>query len=186
MKISAHLKNARMTPRKLRLWRKVVVGLPVAAARAQLQWQPGKGARIILDVLNSAAANAVHNLELTENNLRVLDVRVNEGLTFKRFRPVSRGMAHAYVKRTSHVTVALSEITPQARARARAAAEIDTVAVDELPKEREPERITDRAELATGGVTPPGGPSATEEAYQRTKMLQQGGDRKKTHRRKSM
>ncbi|MBI4022360.1 MAG: 50S ribosomal protein L22 [Candidatus Andersenbacteria bacterium] len=185
MHVSAHLKNARMSPRKLRLWRQAVIGLPVREARAQLQWQPSKGAGIILGVLNSAVANATHNLEMAEDNLRLADLTINAGLTFKRFRPVSKGMAHAYVKRTSHLTVVLVEITPQAHARTRKAADIATVTVEALAADVQPQQI-DAGRARKNVPAPPGGRSATEEAYQKVKMMQQGGDKKKTHRRKSV
>lgn len=186
MRITAHVKNARMAPRKMRLLRKALVGLPVREARAQLQWQPGKGAGIILGALNSAVANATHNLELREENLRLADLTIDKGVVYKRFRPVSRGMAHAYVKRASHVTVVLGEIAPQRRARRRAKSAIDTVTVEALQKEAAVQKVPGQPEGPKQAAFPPGGRSAAEEAYQRTKMLQQGGDRKKTHRRKSV
>src|SRR5699024_7852464 len=60
-------------------------------------------------VLNSAIANAEHNYELDPENLIVTEVYVGEGATLKRFRPRAQGRASSINKRTSHVTVVVTE-----------------------------------------------------------------------------
>ena len=102
---------------------------------------------------------------------------IDEGVVAKRFRPVSRGVAHSYVKRASHVTVVLDEIQTQKRAAAKQVTEIDTVTVEDL--------------VASGDSASAQGKSTGElegdlRTNQKKKMQQQGGDKKKTHRRKSM
>lgn len=184
MEVTAQLANARMTPRKVRSLREVIVGLPVAEARAQLAFQNSKAAVIISKVLGSAVANAQHNHEIEESNLRVAELKVNEGMRFKRWRPVSRGTAHAFVKRTSHLTVVLEELQAkrQTKKTAKKKADIDTFTVKDLARrERMDKALVDESVAAK---TPR--PSKTAQAFQKMKMLQQGGDKKKTHRRKSI
>ena len=59
-------------------------------------------------LLESAVANAEHNLELDGENLRILSVQADEGPTLKRFRPRAMGRASAIHKRTSHLSISLT------------------------------------------------------------------------------
>lgn len=113
MHVKAHHYNARMSPRKLRLLRSLLVGLPVKQAVAQLAYLPGKGPQIIDRVLRSAVANAKHNYELAEVNLKVSDLIIGEATTMKRFRPVSKGQAHPIKKYTAHVTIVVTDEVKQ-------------------------------------------------------------------------
>lgn len=109
MKVSAQHKHARISPRKVREFRSVIMGRQVAEAQAQLSWMKGKGAETLLKVLNSAVANAVNNHELEAAKLVVADVVVGDGLKMKRFQPAAKGMAHPFVKRTSHVSIIVED-----------------------------------------------------------------------------
>ncbi len=64
---------------------------------------------IVEKVLKSAVANAEHNYEMDIDNLVVSEAYVNEGVTLKRFRPRAQGRASKINKRTSHITVVVSE-----------------------------------------------------------------------------
>ena len=59
--------------------------------------------------MKSAIANAEHNYEMDINNLVISEAYVNEGPTLKRFRPRAQGRASAINKRTSHITIVVSE-----------------------------------------------------------------------------
>jgi len=59
----------------------------------------------VLKTIKSAAANADHNHNYRPDSLRIVEISVTPGPRSKRFRPVSRGMAHPYQKRTSHIRV---------------------------------------------------------------------------------
>ena len=184
MEVTAQLVNARMTPRKMRSLREVIVGLPVTEARAQLAFQNSKAAVMIGKLLGSAVANARHNHEIEEGNLRVAELKVDEVMRLKRWRPVSRGTAHAFVKRASRLTVVLVELQTKRRVKktAKKKADIDTFTVEDLARrERAKETL---ANEPVSAKTPR--PSKTAQAFQKMKMLQQGGDKKKTYRRKSI
>jgi large subunit ribosomal protein L22 len=185
MEVRAHLKHARMAPRKIRLVREAVIGLPVREARSQLIWQRSKAADILLHVLNSAAANAQHNFELAEENLLLADLVVNDGITFKRFQPASRGSAHPFRKRTSQVTVVLREIKPEHKKHRAKKSEIDTVTVDEFTKRQAAEKIEEETASSKAQGRAAGDASPVEEAYAK-KKIQQRGSGAKTYRRKSI
>lgn len=87
----------------------LIRGRDVAEALAILEFTPRSGSPIIEKVLKSAIANAEHNYDLDAQNLYVSKAYVNEGPTLKRFRPRAKGSASPINKRTSHVTVVVSE-----------------------------------------------------------------------------
>lgn len=105
----ATAKTVRTSPRKARLVIDLIRGKSVAEAIAILKFTPNKAAGIIEKVLMSAIANAENNFDLDVENLYVSEAFVNEGPTMKRFRPRAKGSASPINKRTSHITVVVSE-----------------------------------------------------------------------------
>jgi large subunit ribosomal protein L22 len=105
MEVKAIHKNARVAVRKVRNYRGVIKGLAVEQALAQLKFLPGKVPQLLSKVLQSAVANATNNHELKREELVVAEVIANAGFALKRFRPVSKGRAHGYTKKTTHITV---------------------------------------------------------------------------------
>ena len=99
----------RVSPRKTRLVLDLIRGKNVADAIAILKFTPNKAARIVEKTLNSAIANAENNFGLEKANLVVSEAFANEGPTMKRFRPRAKGSASPINKRTTHVTVVVSE-----------------------------------------------------------------------------
>ena len=96
----------RISPRKARLVAKNVNGLPVEDALNLLRFTPKKAAELIYKVLHSALANAqVAGGDV--DAMKVKQVLVEDGPTWKRFNPRSQGRAHRIIKRTSHITVIL-------------------------------------------------------------------------------
>jgi len=63
----------------------------------------------VLKLLNSAIANAVNNNGMDADKLYVKQTYVNEGPTLKRFRPRAHGRAYEILKRTSHITIVVSD-----------------------------------------------------------------------------
>lgn len=194
MEFRAHLKNVHMSPRKMRLVRPIVRGLSVQAAAQQLQYMPGKASGIVLKVLQSAIANARHNFDADELSLVVGDVVINEGIVMKRFRPVSKGMAHPILKRMSHVTVILEERgATKAKPGKVKKTDIVDITPDEHIRQGKQEEEKETSEEVTALDAPvqkadkkKPAPDKQQQAYQKMKMQQGGGDRAKSHRRKSM
>ena len=106
--VRAQAKYVRSSPRKARLVVDHIRGKSVEEARAILAHTPRAAAVPVLKVLESAIANAEHNHELLPEELRIHQVMVDEGPTIKRFRPRALGRATKIRKRTSHITVNLT------------------------------------------------------------------------------
>ncbi|MTT32763.1 50S ribosomal protein L22 [Terrilactibacillus sp. BCM23-1] len=109
MQAKAVAKQVRIAPRKARLVMDLIRGKQVGEAIAILRNTPKAASPIIEKVLNSAIANAEHNYDLEANDLVVTKAFVDEGATLKRFRPRAMGRASKINKRTSHITVIVSE-----------------------------------------------------------------------------
>lgn len=109
--VRATARYVRTSPRKSRLVVDHIRGDKVEDARIKLQFMARHVARDVLKVLNSAVANAEHNHEIDADELRVAIAYVDEGPTLKRWRPRARGRATQILKRTSHITVVVSNGT---------------------------------------------------------------------------
>ena len=108
VEVRAEAKYVRVSPRKARLVVDHIRGKSVDEARAILAHTPRAAAVPVLKVLESAIANAEHNHELLPDELRIHQVMVDEGPTIKRFRPRALGRATQIRKRTSHITINLT------------------------------------------------------------------------------
>ena len=109
MEAKAVLRTVRIAPRKVRLVVDLIRGKQVGEAVAILNHTPKAASPVVQKLLKSAVANAEHNYEMDVNNLVVAQIFVDEGPTMKRFRPRAQGRASAINKRTSHITIVLSE-----------------------------------------------------------------------------
>jgi large subunit ribosomal protein L22 len=109
MQAKAVAKTVRIAPRKARLVIDLIRGKNVGEALATLRLTQRGASPVVEKLLNSAIANAEHNYEMDPENLYVSEAFVNEGVTLKRFRPRAMGRARQINKRTSHITVVVSE-----------------------------------------------------------------------------
>ena len=109
MEARAVAKYVRVSPQKCRLIADQVRRLPVGQALELLQFSPRNAAGLIRKVLESAVANAEHNEGADIDELRVSRVMVDEGPVLKRWRPRAKGRATPIIKRTSHITVSVSD-----------------------------------------------------------------------------
>ncbi|MFZ3578093.1 50S ribosomal protein L22 [Virgibacillus sp. DJP39] len=109
MQAKAVAKSVRIAPRKVRLVVDLIRGKKVGEAVAILRLTQRGASPVVEKVLNSAIANAEHNYEMDPDNLIVSEAFVNEAATLKRFRPRAQGRASKINKRSSHVTVVVSE-----------------------------------------------------------------------------
>jgi ribosomal protein L22 len=106
--VRASARYVRTAPRKARLVADQVRGLHIDKARALLQFSPRSAARDIAKLIDSAAANAENNHELVADDMKIVELTVDEGPTLRRYRPRALGRATRINKRTSHISVALS------------------------------------------------------------------------------
>ncbi|MDD3516708.1 MAG: 50S ribosomal protein L22 [Chromatiales bacterium] len=109
METSARLMRARISPQKCRLVADQVRGLPVDRALNLLAFSPKKAAGIVKKVLESAIANAEHNDGADVDELKVSKICVDQGPVYKRIHARAKGRANRIVKRTSHITVMVSD-----------------------------------------------------------------------------
>ncbi len=109
MEARAIAKEVRTVPRKARLVIDLIRGKSVKEADIILKNLNKESARLIRKVLISATANAENNLNLDKNNLYVKEAFINEGRTLKRMRFGSRGHVEPIKKRTSHITIVVSD-----------------------------------------------------------------------------
>ncbi|KRE44342.1 50S ribosomal protein L22 [Paenibacillus sp. Soil522] len=105
----AHVRYIRIAPRKAQLVADLIRGKQVGEAIAILRHTPKSASPILEKLLNSAIANAEHNYQLDVNKLFISQAFVNQGPTMKRFRPRAMGRASRINKRTSHITLVVSE-----------------------------------------------------------------------------
>jgi large subunit ribosomal protein L22 len=98
-------KYVRISPRKARLAAGLIRGLSVPQATLQLLHSNLKGGRLLKKTLDSAVANAETQLDLRREDLKIKEVRIDEGPRLKRAKPKNRGGRHPILKRTSHFTV---------------------------------------------------------------------------------
>jgi large subunit ribosomal protein L22 len=99
----------RVTPRKARRVVDLIRGMPADQAQATLTFAPQSASEPIGKVLASAIANAGHNSHVDARSLVVSRAWVDEGPTLKRFRPRAQGRGYRINKRTSHITVIVSD-----------------------------------------------------------------------------
>ena len=102
-------KNLGVSPSKVRIVLNIIRGKDYAEAVAILKNMPNVGAEYAVKVLESAGANAENNLGLNKDNLYVKEAFINEGRTLKRMRFGSRGHVEPIKKRTSHITIVVSD-----------------------------------------------------------------------------
>ena len=100
-------KNLGVSPSKVRIVLNLIRGKDYREAEAILEYNASPAGKTILSVLKSAGANAENNLGLNKSDLFVAETFADGGPTLKRHQPVSKGRAHAILKRTSHITVIL-------------------------------------------------------------------------------
>ncbi|GLI10375.1 MULTISPECIES: 50S ribosomal protein L22 [Paenibacillus] len=105
----AIVRYVRIAPRKAQLVVDLIRGKQVGEAIAILRHTPKAASPIVEKLLNSAIANAEHNYSMDPNSLVVSQVFVDQGPTLKRFRPRAMGRASRINKRTSHITLVVSE-----------------------------------------------------------------------------
>ena len=100
---------ARTSAQKARLVADQVRGMPVEQAFDLLKFSPRKAAALIAKVLNSAIANAENNNGLDSSKLVISRILIDEGPSLKRIMPRAKGRADRIVKRTSHISIYVSE-----------------------------------------------------------------------------
>ncbi|MBQ5310676.1 MAG: 50S ribosomal protein L22 [Oscillospiraceae bacterium] len=109
MEARATLKNARIAPRKVKIVLDLIRGKDVETAMAILKYTPKSACEYLEKLLKSAVANAENNYGMNKEDLIVSECFVCPGPILKRIMPRAQGRAFRINKRTSSVTLVVSE-----------------------------------------------------------------------------
>jgi large subunit ribosomal protein L22 len=105
MAVQAIAKGVRISPRKVAVVAALVRGRSVDDAIVILDNTPRRSALAVRKAIASARANAEHNHNYKPATLQITELSVTPGPRLKRFKPVARGSAHPFQRKTSHIKV---------------------------------------------------------------------------------
>ncbi len=109
MDVQAVARYLPISAQKMRLVCDQVRGMDADQALIVLQFMPQKGADLLFKLIESAVANAEMNFELNRTDLYVSTLMADVGPSMKRFKAGARGRYKPRIKRSTHLTVVLSE-----------------------------------------------------------------------------
>lgn len=109
MEVKAIAKYVRVQPRKVRIIADEVRGSSATYVASQLRYHTSKSAHALHKVLISAMANAQENHGVSPDRLRISTITVDEGPRLKRMRARAMGRGARILKKTSHITVVVSD-----------------------------------------------------------------------------
>ncbi len=158
----AHLKFARMGPRKLRRVADAIRGKSVREALVLLKFSGVFASEPLEKLLKSAVANAENNHNMSGDGLFVTKITVDSGpgggIT-KRLDPRAQGRANFKRKRMSHVTIAVGPTPPKHQPKKRAGASVSVTSVDSrrraaaTQKAKTPAKRTRKKAAAAAGAS---------------------------------
>ena len=109
MEAKATARYVRISPRKVKIVCDLIRGKDVPTALAILMQTPKAASEPLTKLVKSAAANAENNHQMDPEKLYVSATYANPGPIIKRMMPRAQGRADRINKRTSHITVVVSE-----------------------------------------------------------------------------
>ncbi len=109
MQVKSIAKDTGIPPRKVRPLVDMVRGKMVSEALIMLKFMPTPHAKVVAKVVQSAAANAENNFQMSPEDLRIVKITADKARTLKRFRARARGRAAPILKRSSHISVIVEE-----------------------------------------------------------------------------
>jgi large subunit ribosomal protein L22 len=115
----AQVRYVRMSAYKAREVLDLIRGREVQHAQEILQLAERDAAIVIKKCLESAMANAEQNDQIDSEELFVSACFADEGPTLKRWRPRARGRATRIRKRTCHITIIVTRLSPEQLERRR-------------------------------------------------------------------
>jgi len=109
MKVKAVANDIGISPQKVRLVIDMIRGKKVDEALTILSFLPTPTAKAVAKVVKSAVASAENNFQMAPAGLRITEIFADQGHCLKRFRPQSRGRISPILKRSSNITVFVTE-----------------------------------------------------------------------------
>ena len=110
MEAKAKQTDIKMTARKLRRVINEVRGKSVKEAQDMLRFMPYFAARVVEKNLKAAVANAQEKYGVGAEALKISEIFEDESVTYKRARTRAQGRMYSRLKRTSHLTLKVSDI----------------------------------------------------------------------------
>ena len=138
----AVLRDIRHTPQKARRVIDLIRGQRADEALSILKFAPQSAGADLFTLLNSAVANAKQKNPAIRDasELWVVEALVDEGRTMKRFRPRAQGRGFRILKRSSHITLTVSDVKETSKSLSRTSTRVQT-------------RNPKRAEVSAKGAT---------------------------------
>ncbi len=109
MDIRAVAKDTGISTQKMRPLVDMVRGRKVEEALVILRLTPSPNARVVAKLVKSAASSAENNYQIEPSELRIVRIFADNAPTLKRYRPSARGRVSRVSRRSSHITVVVSE-----------------------------------------------------------------------------
>lgn len=109
MDAKATLRYARIAPRKARRVVDLIRGKKAGEALIALRFMPYRGADFVEKILKSAMSNAENKKAVNPEEMVIAKAYVDQGPVMKRMEPRSMGRANMIRKRSSHITLVISE-----------------------------------------------------------------------------
>ncbi len=113
MEVTVKAKYIKMSPKKMRLVSNVIKGMIVTESLDQLKFIPKAATKPLIKLVNSGIAAAENDFKLKKDNLYIKNILVNEGPTLHRWQPRAFGRATPIRKRSSNITLILSELVEE-------------------------------------------------------------------------
>ncbi len=113
MEAKAIAKYIRMSPRKIRRVADLIRGKDVGEALNILHFTRKAASRPLEKTLRSAISNMLNvegSSKVDPDELYIKEIRIDEGITLRRFRAASMGRAVRIRKRTSHITIKVAQL----------------------------------------------------------------------------
>ena len=109
MEAKAKQTDIKMTARKLRRVINEVRGKSVNEALDMLRFMPYFAAKVVEKNLKAAVANAREQYGVAPESLKISQIFADESVTYKRARTRAQGRIYKRLKRTSHLTIKVSD-----------------------------------------------------------------------------
>ena len=109
MEAKSRQTDIKMTARKLRRVINEVRGKAVTDALDMLRFMPYFAAKVVEKNLKAAAANAFEQAGVKADALKISEIFADESVTYKRGKPRAQGRIYRRLKRTSHLTIKVSD-----------------------------------------------------------------------------
>jgi len=109
MEAKSRQTDIKMTARKLRRVINEVRGKAVTDAQNMLRFMPYFAAKVVAKNLDAAIANAQEQYGVSASDLKISEIYADESKTYRRGKPRAQGRIYKRLKRTSHLTVKVSD-----------------------------------------------------------------------------